>query len=163
MLYNEKEHILDFPPTNPSRTARAYVTGRNLFDRAYFLATLKEVWARMRGKSRALKMLDVVDQSKVTGTHLLERRAVRIANIVGSEGRADEYDCDFLPRRSRVRARWVSVAAGMIRDPSVFDPINVVQVGDEYYVKDGHHRVSVAKRLGYLFIDANVTVWEMEA
>jgi hypothetical protein len=40
--------------------------------------------------------------------------------------------------------------------------VRLVQVGEHYYVQDGHHRISVARALGYIYIDAEVTVWEME-
>ncbi len=147
--------------TNPSRTARAYVTARNLFDRMYFMAKLKAFIARLLGQSRELRMLDEIDQRQVTDRHLLERQAIPLKRIVGSEGRSEEYDRDFLPRHRRDRERWVSVAAGMIRNMTQFSPIHVIQVGDDYYIQDGHHRVSVARALNYLFIDADVTVWEM--
>jgi len=148
--------------TNPSRTARAYVTARNLFDRLYLAAKIKAFIARLLGQSRELQMLDQVDDSQVKDRYLLERQAVPISRIVGSEGRSEEYDNEFLPRHRRDRERWVSVGAGMIRNPTQFSPIRMIRVGEDYYIQDGHHRASVAKALNYLFIDADVTVWEMK-
>jgi hypothetical protein len=50
----------------------------------------------------------------------------------------------------------------MARDESVpLPPIKLIQVGDCYYVRDGHHRLSVARALGEQFIEAEVTVWEI--
>ena len=42
-------------------------------------------------------------------------------------------------------------------------PVELIQVGDDYYVQDGHHRVSAARALGYGYVDAIVVVWEIEA
>ncbi len=148
--------------TNPSRTARAYVTARNLFDRLYLVAKLKAFLAGLLGRSRELSMLDEVDSTGVKGRYIMERQAIPMAQIIGSEGRSEEYDVDFLPRHRRDRERWISVAAGMIRNPIQFSPIRVVQIGDDYYIQDGHHRVSVARALNYIFIDADVTVWDMQ-
>jgi hypothetical protein len=39
---------------------------------------------------------------------------------------------------------------------AVLPPISVVQVGDVYAVRDGHHRVSVARARGAVSIDATV-------
>jgi hypothetical protein len=39
---------------------------------------------------------------------------------------------------------------------AVLPPISVVRVGDAYAVRDGHHRVSVARARGAVSIDASV-------
>jgi hypothetical protein len=44
----------------------------------------------------------------------------------------------------------------------VLPPVSLVQVGDEYFVRDGHHRISVAKAFGQETIEARVAVWEVE-
>jgi hypothetical protein len=43
----------------------------------------------------------------------------------------------------------------------VLPPVVLVQVGDVYFVRDGHHRISVARALGQLDIEAEVTVWQV--
>jgi hypothetical protein len=40
-------------------------------------------------------------------------------------------------------------------------PVSLIQVGDRFYVRDGHHRVSVARALGQQYIEADITVWEL--
>ena len=37
----------------------------------------------------------------------------------------------------------------------------LVQVGDIYFVQDGHHRISVARALGQSEIEARVTIWQV--
>ena len=43
----------------------------------------------------------------------------------------------------------------------VLPPIELIRLGDTYYVRDGHHRVSVARALGQDEIDAQVIVWDV--
>jgi hypothetical protein len=40
-------------------------------------------------------------------------------------------------------------------------PVELIQVGDVYFVRDGHHRISVARAFGQEHVDAEVTVWEV--
>ena len=40
-------------------------------------------------------------------------------------------------------------------------PVALIQVGDCYFVRDGHHRISVAKALGQKAIDATVEIWQV--
>ncbi|HEX5899627.1 MAG TPA: hypothetical protein VFY32_09525 [Solirubrobacteraceae bacterium] len=69
--------------------------------------------------------------------------------------RAAQFDRDFRPT-SRVRARWQSIWMAEQRG-TVLPPISVVEVGDAYAIRDGHHRVSVARARGALIIDAMVS------
>jgi len=41
-------------------------------------------------------------------------------------------------------------------------PVELVQVGDVYFVRDGHHRISVARTVGQRDIEAEVTVWHVD-
>jgi hypothetical protein len=87
------------------------------------------------------------------------RRAVReipLDAIAGTvePSRAKLFDGDFRPNagaRSRWQRLWLAEHRG-----TVLPPISVVRVGDAYAVRDGHHRVSVARARGALSIDAAV-------
>jgi hypothetical protein len=68
--------------------------------------------------------------------------------------RAELFDCGFRPS-AKVRARWQRLWSAEVRG-AVLPPISVVDVGDGYVVRDGHHRVSVARARGALMIDATV-------
>jgi hypothetical protein len=61
-------------------------------------------------------------------------------------GRAAQFDEDFRPAKL-TRNRWQSVWLAFHRGAEL-PPISVVQFGDVYAIRDGHHRVSVAKALG---------------
>ena len=83
-------------------------------------------------------------------------REIPLDAITGTlePGRAREFDAEFRPV-PRVRKRWVRVWVAEQTGPGL-GPIEVVQVGNEYAVRDGHHRVSVARARGAATIDAIV-------
>ena len=76
--------------------------------------------------------------------------------IVGTVDRAADFDRGFRPTTTRLRSRWERIAAAQRRGEAL-PPVSLFQVGDLYFVRDGHHRVSVAKSLGRDDIDAYVT------
>ena len=56
--------------------------------------------------------------------------------------------------------RWTRVASAWLAGV-VFAPVELLQVGGGYFVRDGHHRISVARAVGQLTIEAEVTIWEV--
>ena len=82
-------------------------------------------------------------------------REVPIDRIVGSVGRYRDFDRAFLPRQARTRDRWESVDRAH-REGTEVPPIELYRIGEVYFVKDGNHRVSVARERGQAFIDAHV-------
>jgi hypothetical protein len=88
------------------------------------------------------------------------RRTVPIAQIGGSEGRAGDFDRDWNPLQDHTRERWLSIAAARERGETL-PPVSLVQVEDTYFVKDGHHRISVARAFGQNTIEAQVVVWQV--
>ena len=85
-------------------------------------------------------------------------KQIRVNQIVGSVGRANDYDRFFRPLKKNLAQRWVNIA--LLWEQAGWEAIQVYKVKNEYYVLDGHHRVSVAYALGAAFIDAEV--WEIE-
>lgn len=85
-------------------------------------------------------------------------RAVEVARIVGSVGRATELDASFRSaNRSREEAqRYLRVRRGVESDAAL-PPVQLYMLGPAYYVLDGHHRLAAAHDLGQLEIDAEVT------
>jgi hypothetical protein len=83
-------------------------------------------------------------------------RAIPIEAIIATvePGRAREFDSEFRPV-PRMRSRWTRVWVAEHTGPGL-PPISVVQVGDGYAIRDGHHRVSVARARGAVTIDAIV-------
>jgi hypothetical protein len=80
---------------------------------------------------------------------------IAIGSIVGSVDRHKEFDRAFRPTSSRVRARFEQIANAQRRGASM-PPIDVFRVGDLHFVRDGHHRVAVARAHGRDDIDAHV-------
>jgi hypothetical protein len=90
------------------------------------------------------------------GQHPLGLQIVALDKIVGSEGRAHDFDRAFFPRSAHTQQRWIGIAqANYAQVP--LPPVDLVKIGENYFVTDGHHRISVARAQGQDFIDAYVT------
>ncbi len=89
------------------------------------------------------------------GMHEIGLKEIPLDQIVGSVGRYNDFDRAFLPRRTETRSRWISIDAARLLDVNL-PAIEVYKIGSFYFVKDGNHRVSVARRKGQAYIDANV-------
>src|SRR5262245_17583478 len=125
-----------------------------LFASARRAGRARQVWARLRGQSMRLLDLSRVASANTIG----DRRAagvqiVPIDQIRGSEGRCEDFDCAFHPLREYIEERWVSVARAQVRGISL-PPVELIQLGEVYFVRDGHHRISVAAALGQQEVDA---------
>lgn len=73
---------------------------------------------------------------------------ISLAQIVGSLGRAADFDRHFRPLQDRQRDRWINIWA--MHKLSGWDPIVVQQIGNLYFVEDGHHRTSVARAINMI-------------
>lgn len=88
-------------------------------------------------------------------------QSVPIEKIIGSEGRYRDFNNAFLPKHEYLRNRWESVDKAHLKDV-ILPPIKLYQVGDVFFVRDGNHRVSVAKSQGIGAIDAEVTLIKVD-
>ena len=127
------------------------------FDRA----RRRSAYARLarivgRGGSRDLLPLDqAIERLRPFTRRYLGVRPIPVSQIVGTDSRGSDFDRDFSPRRPDVRERWRRVAQAF--PDSGFPPIVAYQLGDAYFVIDGHHRVAIARRQRMETIDAEVT------
>jgi hypothetical protein len=137
------------------------MTTTTTFDRA----RRRNAYARLarivgRGGPRDLLQLDeAIERLRPFARRYVGIRPIPVDQVVGTDSRGSDFDRDFLPRRPDVRERWRRVEQAF--PDSGFPPIVVYQLGDAYFVIDGHHRVAVARRQGVETIDAEVT--ELEA
>jgi hypothetical protein len=126
-----------------------------LYRNVQLAGKLRRAWAKLLGRTNSLRTLSgrQRDNGRYQGI-----MAVPIAEIVGSEGRAVDFDADFVPLGEHTRDRWVRVAIGRVFGCSL-PPVQLIRTADGYYVSDGHHRISVARALGEDFIEAEVVSW----
>jgi hypothetical protein len=82
-------------------------------------------------------------------------KTVRVDQIAGSLNRYHEFDRVFLPKSDQLAQRWQSVNRAFYQEISL-PPVVLYKVGQVYFVVDGHHRVSVAREQGQIFIEAEV-------
>ncbi len=82
-------------------------------------------------------------------------RDIPLDHIVGSVGRYKDFTATFLPKNSNMKDRWSRVYA-LANSQEGPPPIELYKVGDAYFVRDGNHRVSVARQLGAKTIQAHV-------
>jgi len=112
---------------------------------------------RMRGdEGRVLALDEVLKAVGNRGEQALGVQSIPVDRIVGSVDKVREFDPSFRPTSGRNRARWERLAEAVRRGQPI-PPIDVYQVGDMYFVRDGHHRVSVVRALGDSLIEADVT------
>lgn len=119
-------------------------------------ATLYDWWRRLCGSATELIAFDEI----VRHSHSYQKlarglRSVPLARIVGSVGRSRDFTCDFLPRRCVSQQRWARIDQGFATGAAL-PVIELYQVGELYFVVDGHHRVSVAHARGFNEIEANL-------
>ena len=119
-----------------------------------------QIWSKLSGRSRRLLSLAEVDATRVHDRHDAGLRTVPIERIRGTEGRSNDFDRAFLPLRESSRERWMSIARARDQDKAL-PPVELIQVGDLYFCRDGHHRISVARAVGQRYIEADVTVWQV--
>lgn len=134
---------------------------RDLFRRAHLRGKLSKIWSGLTGSSgQMLELAEVTSRETITSRHYGGLQVVCIRQIQGSQGRTGDFDRRFNPLQKRTENRWVNVALATLKGVSL-PPVSLVQVGETYFVQDGHHRVSVAQALGQDYIDAEVIVWEI--
>lgn len=131
-------------------------TARSDFDQALRKGFWRSFFSWFNGKENRLLPFDEVRRLlPYQGQHYLGMRMVPLRQIIGSVGRYQDFDRAFLPRRSGLSNRWVRVDMAHLQDV-ILPPIEVYKIGDAYFVKDGNHRVSVARERGQAEIDAYV-------
>ena len=123
------------------------------FNYAYGHGRLNQLLAKIFGKEIHLQTLasQPVESNHPT-SHIV---TVPIQQIKGSLGRGEDFDANFNPLNERSRSRWVSIATA-VRMGTPIPAVELVQVGSTYYVRDGHHRISVACSMDQEAIEARI-------
>ncbi|MET1037301.1 MAG: ParB N-terminal domain-containing protein [Aeromicrobium sp.] len=133
------------------------------FMRARRHQVLSALAARLRNDTedvvQTLSFDEVVDALGRRAEHYVGTKVIPLDAIVGSVDKVRDFDRRFRPTSTVSRQRWERLARAS-RTGEVIPPIDVYQIGDYYFVRDGHHRVSVARSLGITVIEARVTAIE---
>jgi hypothetical protein len=129
------------------------------FSRARRGRALARLAARLRRAddvNHILPFEEVAQALGRVGERRLGEQLISLDSIVGTVDRSREFDRSFRPTSPRVRERWQRINLAQRRGESM-PPIDVYRIGELHFVKDGHHRVSVAHALGHRDINAYVT------
>jgi hypothetical protein len=132
-----------------------------LFERAYSRGRWAKVWSLLTRRSRRLLDLATVQRTRtILGRHYLGVQTVPVRQVRGTENRVRDFDIDFYPLRAGDWERWRGVATVWLMGQGL-PPVELIQIGEIYFVLDGHHRLSIARMLGQQEIEAVVTVWDL--
>jgi hypothetical protein len=112
--------------------------------------------ATRRRAERLSYLADDAGWAAVAPRRRLGVRTIAIDSIAGTSDRhkAEVFDRDFRPP-DWSRGRWTQMYHASRRGTEM-PPISVYRVGEQHFVRDGHHRVSVARAIGAAAIEADV-------
>lgn len=137
-------------------------TARDDFNRARGKAIFSRILNLLTpDREELLSLQEVRETLRPKGETYAGMQTVPIAKIVGSEGRYRDFNKRFLPRYDYLRGRWQSIDMAHLTD-RILPPITLYEIGGVYFVRDGNHRVSVARAQGVHDIDAEVTSLQTE-
>ena len=129
------------------------------FIRARRRALLRAVVAHFRreghASNRLLSFGDVRRELLAYNRHYRGRSVVEVDEIVGSVGRWRDFDRSFLPARANLGERWKRIDRAFQRGEDL-PPVELYELGESYFVVDGHHRVSVARYHDVPTVEATV-------
>ncbi|MBN1657470.1 MAG: DUF4032 domain-containing protein [Anaerolineae bacterium] len=127
------------------------------FTQARWRVFVQRIWHLItrQPETGLLSFDEVRDKLDIRGQHYVGLRSISIDKIVGTVGRYQEFNRAFLPTQEHIRERWKRVYE--VAHGAGLPPIDVYKIGEVYFVRDGHHRVSVLKELGAPTIEAMVT------
>lgn len=127
------------------------------FNRAYRRGFWRKLVAWISGESNELLPYEEVRrQLPFQGQRDIGLQTIPIDKVVGSVGRYRDFDRAYLPTQRETADRWINISKARYRDVSL-PPVELYKIGDVYFVKDGNHRVSVARDRNQAYIDAVVT------
>jgi hypothetical protein len=132
----------------------------NDFMRARRRQVLAQLAHRLRREPDDVNLIlpfdEVVAALGYEGEHYLGLQTIKLDTVVGTVDSRRDFDRRFRPTSARVRERWERLALAQRRGESI-PPIDVYRIGELHFVRDGHHRVSVALATGQTMIDSYVT------
>jgi len=129
---------------------------RSDFSRARFKAFMNRVRNTLSGQPATLLSYDEVKEKlRIGGPIYMGVQTVPIEKIAGSLNRYHQFDRAFMPLEDQLAQRWQNIDRAFYQEVNL-PPVVLYKIGEVYFVVDGHHRVSVAREQGQVFIDAEV-------
>lgn len=113
-------------------------------------------WARLIGRNTKIAAFPKHERLNNPNKRLLDSKDIPVEQIIGTLNRESDFDDQFRPLGRHLYDRWIKTYLNL--EHGGWTPILVHKLGEHYYVEDGHHRVSVARSIGMVFIEAKV--WE---
>ena len=130
-----------------------------MYMRACVQGCWSQIWSTLTRRScHLLSLATACAAESVRGCSAAGVRTVAIRQIRGSEGRNRDFDRNFNPLTSHNQERWMRIAEAQQRGVPL-PPVQLIRVGELYFVRDGHHRISVARALRQQEIEADVVAW----
>ncbi len=139
-----------------------YIQSEAAFNRAKSNGAWERFFSRITGRTPNLHSFDeVVAQYDLGHSHYEGLQDIPLSAITGTLDRSKGFTRSFAPKQNdaQTKERWRNIYTLAVTGKG-FPPIEVLKVGNEYFVEDGHHRVSVVKYLGWGTIQAQVTTLE---
>jgi hypothetical protein len=128
------------------------------FNRALLKASLRRWRDRLRRDCANERLLSF-EEAKGALAHWTQSyqgmRIVEVNKITGSVGRCRDFDGSFLPLRGSMADRWSRIDRAYHKGDEL-PAVSLYKIGEAYFVRDGNHRVSVARYHGVAAIDAEV-------
>lgn len=156
--YHSISNMLEYRFMDNLSEGKARDLASDQFDAAYGLGKKLQVLNKVLRRDNQLQsMEDAMNRSGAKFIRQAELRNVEIHKIRGSESRVGDFDANFYPAQKNVKDRWINIAIAKQSDVAL-PPVELIQIGDNFYVRDGHHRISVAHWLGEEEVDAQVYV-----
>lgn len=154
---NTPRKILSLAASLRGQRSRTKERTANDFERAHRRAFVQDILSLIRYEPvDLLPFEEVREKLHLHRKSYLGLQEVPLDKIVGSVGRYEDFTRTFMPRKASTRPRWENIDSLM--DSGGWPPIELYKVSDTYFVRDGNHRVSVARQLGMQIIEAEV--WE---
>jgi hypothetical protein len=135
--------------------------GKAQFEKARRQANREQLAARLTGRgTHSLPFEAIRSELRQQNPFYRGLQNVELEAIVGSVGRYQEFTRQFLPLNDGLADRWVTVDA--LAQKGGWPPVELYQVGNIYFVKDGNHRVSVARYVNNETIEAHVWAYPID-
>lgn len=140
--------------------AHQYNKALNKFKFTLFTGMVLRLMRRLVNRPRQLFDLNTMKPDlHLRGSCYSGIQVVPIRSIIGTESRATDFDMEFHPVSEAARQRWVNVAIAYLSGQPL-TPVQLIQIGDAYFVRDGHHRISISRAFGQVAVDAEVITWK---